>query len=388
MSRASLMRILIVVLLGAGAVWLLSNTEWTEVEVPRPAKGEAARNPHYAAQSLLRELGAVVVRRADLDRLPPPGARLVLMSRHWDLFPDRAPRLRQWVEQGGHLVIPTGLVDHPGLAWLPLKSDATKINEAGRRKDRTCRELAEPEPLVPTYGAARVMKICALMSPEMLELPAGAVAAWELKGELGSEVMRIAVGRGSVTAFGPWGLLDNPTVLRAENPLVIAAILQTRSGAEHWFVVEEARDPLIAWLWRQGWPAALLALLALAVFLWRGAVRFGPIAAPADRNRRSMTEQISGTAHFLQRHGQDALHKAQVRALHSAASRVVRQYSQLDQAARVAAIAKATGVDEQVLARALATTTTARLPGALAADLEVIETARRLLQSTFRSPRP
>ncbi|MES2785560.1 MAG: DUF4350 domain-containing protein [Pseudomonadota bacterium] len=384
MNRASLVRILLVALLGAGAVWLLSNGEWTDVQVPRPAKGEAVRNPHYAAQSLVRELGGQVVRRGDLDRLPPPGARLVLMSRHWDLFPERAPRLRQWVEQGGHLVIHAGLVDHPGLAWLPIKSIAAKFDEAARRKDRTCRDLTEPEPLAPTYAATRVMKICARMSPEMLEPATGAAAVWELRSELGSEVMRVAAGRGTVTAFGPWGLLDNPSALRAENPLVIAAILQTRQKAEHWFVVEEARDPLIPWLWRQGWPAALLALLALGVFLWRGAVRFGPIAAPADRNRRSMTEQIAGTAHFLQRHGQDALHQAQVRALHSTASSVLRQYRQLDPAAKVTVIAKATGLDEQLLSRATAITPAARLPGALAADLEVIETARRLLQSRLR----
>ncbi|WP_048439487.1 DUF4350 domain-containing protein [Caenimonas sp. SL110] len=386
MNQAALVRILLVVLLGAGALWLLTNTEWADVEVARPARGEAALNPHYATQSLLRKLGGVVVRRGDLDRLPPPGARLVLLSRHWDLFPDRAPRLRQWVEQGGHLVIHTSLVDHQGLSWLPLKSVPIKIDDAGRRKDRSCRDLTEPEPFVPTYGITRVMKVCASMSPEMLEPAAGARAAWELKGELGSEVMRIAVGRGSVTAFGPWALLDNPTALRAQNPLVIAATVQAQRGAEHWFVVEEARDPLIPWLWRQGWPAALLALLALGVFLWRGAVRFGPIATPADRNRRSMTEQIVGTAHFLQRHGPHALHQAQVRALHSTASRLVRRYAQLDHAAQMAAIAKATGVDGQMLSRAVATTPTPRLPGALAADLEVIETTRRLLQSNFQTP--
>ena len=32
------------------ASWIASNTEWTEVKIPLPPKGEAATNPYYAAQ--------------------------------------------------------------------------------------------------------------------------------------------------------------------------------------------------------------------------------------------------------------------------------------------------------------------------------------------------
>ena len=32
------------------AYWIASNTEWTEVKIPLPPKGEAATNPFYAAQ--------------------------------------------------------------------------------------------------------------------------------------------------------------------------------------------------------------------------------------------------------------------------------------------------------------------------------------------------
>lgn len=388
MNRDSLLRILLVVLLGAGGVWLLSNTEWADTEVTKPAQGDAAKNRHYATQSLLRTLGAKVVRSADLDRMPPPQARLVLMSRHWDLFPDRGPRLRKWVEQGGHLVINANLSDHKELRWLPVKgAEATedKRKEKARRRVGGCRDITEPEPAPPTYADKRTVKLCAVESHKVHEPAGGQLPSWALRSDLGTEMIRMPVGRGSVTVLGPWNLMENNTVLRGENPLVVAAALQVRRGAEYWFVVEEARDPLLKWLWQQGWPAIVLGLLALAVFLWRGAVRFGPMAAPGDHNRRSMTEQIAGTAHFLQRHGPDSLHAAQARALHGTASRHVRHYTQQDPSQRTAAIAKATGVDAQVLARALASTP--RTPGELAADLEVIETARRLLDKDATQPR-
>jgi len=39
-------------LLGAGA-WLASSTEWVDVEVPTPPRGEAAKNRLYVTQQLL-----------------------------------------------------------------------------------------------------------------------------------------------------------------------------------------------------------------------------------------------------------------------------------------------------------------------------------------------
>jgi hypothetical protein len=40
------------------AAWVVANTEWGEVRVPTPLRGEAATNPFYAAQRLVETLGA------------------------------------------------------------------------------------------------------------------------------------------------------------------------------------------------------------------------------------------------------------------------------------------------------------------------------------------
>jgi len=111
----------IAVLLGAAGIWLALHTEWVEVEVSDPLKGAALRDADYRLKQFATRLGAQVSTPANLDRLPPPGATLVLSSIHWNLFPERAQALRQWVEAGGHLWVPyRGRVDE-ALAWIPVR---------------------------------------------------------------------------------------------------------------------------------------------------------------------------------------------------------------------------------------------------------------------------
>jgi hypothetical protein len=146
-------------------------------------------------------------------------------------------------------------------------------------------------------------------------------------------------------------------------------------GSELWFVDEESREPLLQWLWANAWIALVLLLLALAAFVWRDAPRFGPLDSVPGRGRRSMTEQVGGTGHFLQRHGAAALHAAQVRALHETATRHLRRYTRMDGLQRAHAIASATGLDEHALAQALRTRS--RDAVELPADLRLLEVARR-----------
>jgi len=93
-----------------------------------------------------------------------------------------------------------------------------------------------------------------------------------------------------------------------------------------------------------------------------------------------MAEQVRGTAGFLHAHGAAALHVAQLRALDESARRQLRGYARRDAAARAAAIAQATGLEPAMLARAM-DEARSRHAGAMAIDLEVLETARRRLDA-------
>ncbi len=372
MMRANLLRGLALLLLLAGVVWLAAVTEWVEEEVAMPPRGEAAKNPLYAAQALARGLGAKVARFEGLTAMPPPKATLVLTSRQWDLFPQREKRLHNWVRNGGQLVIPKWAMDLPSLENLVFIED----NDVKRKSGQTpCHDLSTSRVTdVPIQSSYRV---CAPLVGPALTANSSTIL-WAVNSTDGVEVLRVALGRGSITVVGPWDLMDNAHMLREDNALITADALQLRSGGDIWFIAEEARNPLLQWLWQNAWPALLAGLLAIALAVWRGSMRFGAVIKPLGTQRRSMTEQVLGTAQFLHQHGATALHAASLRALHETAHVRLRNFaaqSTFDQARMLASV---TGLGERELARALAPPKSNNKQH-LSRQLELLETARRRL---------
>lgn len=405
---------LLVILLLAMAAWVAKNTEWVEEEVPTPPQGEAIGNELYATQQVLRRLGAKVVRPKELATMPPPRATLVLSSWHWDLFPERERLLRAWVNNGGHLVLSANMLYNERLeAWLPIHKvdeddEDDEDNEASdaptpaashpasapapspasrKRKTLVCDEVIEPEGVTPAYGTRQPYKLCGGQGYPRIKMPT--TVEWAIDAlqanerARGPQAVRVRLGQGHVTVITNQSLFHNEQVLEGDNTLLAMAMLQARRGGEVWFISEEARPPLLSWIWAQGWVAVLLGLLALVASLWRGAVRFGPLAAKAPPGRRSIAEQLRGTARFLQHNGADALHAAQVRALDEAAQNHLRDYARLERTARAKAIAQATGLDEAHLARAL-DRKLKRSERELPPTLALLETARRHLTQPTR----
>lgn len=394
MNPSSVIRWVVVVLLALFGLWLVTATEWVEIEVDVPAKGEARRNELFALELFARELGARVEKQETLDRMPPAGAVLLLESPYWDMFPDRPARVRQWVEAGGHLVMQASTLDNsPLAAWVPVKGAKRppRPREEGRaRKGREdpCREVAERAG--PGLADGARYRLCAWPWWQELHVAAAAVSpSWLVQGAQGIELVRMPVGRGSVTVYGPRTLLNNGEVVRTgtDHAMLVSRALQVERGSALWLVPDEARPPLLLWIWQRGWVAVLLGLLAIAAWLWRGMVRFGPVGVVPPLQRRSMREQVAGTGSFLQHHGPSALHQAQLRALQEAARLRLPGYALLRGDAALQRIAKATNLPAADLAAAMA----ARADRAsLAADLELLELARRRLQlsTSHYAPQP
>ena len=252
------------------------------------------------------------------------------------------------------------------------------------RKPR-CPGIGEPAHVAPVFGTHRLFAACLYVREA---LRASVPVEWALYGQHGQVVARVPVGRGSVTmtsAFMPW---DNSQLLLSDNALLAAATLRIHPGQTLWFVRDEARPPLLSFLWSTGTPAVLLGALALLFALWRGAVRFGPRAALLPTVRRSVAEQIRGTAEFIQHHGSTALHAAQLRALHDVARPRIHGFDALILGERAQAIAKATGLDAHALARAMNPALNAAYSRHPSAALALLETARRRLLNTAHPPYP
>jgi hypothetical protein len=390
-----------VVLMIAGGIWLSNAIEWVDIDVPTFAKNEAARDRLYAAKSLVRRLGGHVASPRSLDKLPPVTAILFLSSAHWNMFPGRDAALRHWVEGGGRLVFAEVPFFREQFvpAWAPLRNVAdvtpppaasasepasapTSIAELMRVRPDRCRVLSEPAAVQPAFGAARSFRVCG-SAYTRLSSPVG--AQWSVGDPTGTRMSRVAVGQGSVAASTMRGAFANNNIVNADGALAFVAALDLRAGDEVWFVDEEARTPFLRALWSSALPALLLGLAALALLLWRGGPRFGPLAVEPGAARRSIGEQIRRTAAFIAAGRGEALHRASLRALEAAAGRVIPDFASLPALAdRAQAIASRCGSDPVALASAMQMPKRHR---ALAGAIAELERARRALLPAARAAR-
>jgi hypothetical protein len=391
LHRDALWNILIVVVLGLTGLWFVNNTYWDDVVVHDPAKGEAAKDMHYAAKKLLRELGGKVVSPDNLDRLPPTNATLVLNSWDYDFFPERDKRLQAWVQAGGHLV--SEQWKRP--KWIGIDNqDGSKRPEARENAaseppppPRRARRLLQNPQALPCFGAnesttrpgaydePRSYKMCTGM--ERVFLVSKAPLLWSVDSSYGPAIARVAVGRGQATVI-LGNLSFNQELFTGDHALAYVAALNLKERPEVWFVDTEEREPLLKLIWHRAAPVVLIAAALIVLALWRAALRFGPRAPVPPLSRRSVAEQVRGTSRFIFKGDSQALHRAQLRSLEQAARRSIRDHDKLDRRSRAEAIAKATALDADSLARAMDTTID-RPRRDLVNVLALLETATRRL---------
>ncbi len=371
-------------ILAAFVAWLSLNTEWTNATMPMPARGEAATNPLYAVERFAARLGARVVRAPGFPDLPPD-AVVVLSSWYWNLSPRRAEAVKRWVEQGGRLVVDDDLYGaYPdfttwaGVTYQELDEDADEDDEGGGGDDAPAREPDRCGPVVEMRNGRATgsapHRIC-----DVWVVPFQTVRppVWSLGDDAGLQVVRMAIGRGSVTAINAkpftWRSLFD-----GDHAWLFVHATQLTRGDVVYFLSEDTYPSLLTLAWRTGAPIVVLGLAGIAAALWRRSDRHGPPEPAEAAPRRSLAEQIRGTGRFLARRDAGALHEAAVRALDEAASRRMSGYAALSRAARVAAVAHAVDLPEEALARAMNPPALGR-PRGLPSSLATLEDARRRL---------
>ncbi len=386
MNRRGAIWLIGAALLALVVVWFANHTYWGEIELPVPLKGEAARNPFYAAQRFARTLGA----RTQWDRAlvtPGPGDVIVASAWSWDLTAQRRERMKRWVEAGGRLVVDRSLIrgsadfaDWSGIQVISLRRPrlpavARRLPDA-RRAPSPCRDFVEMSEA--SAGTPAHYTVCDADSASMLWT--NRKRAWALLDtQLRTrpiEALRVNIGRGSVTYLNASPFLGRD-LLEGDHGRLFVAAAQLRAGDVVHFLSEGEQLPLPLLVWRYGSPAVALLLVLAAFALWRGAVRFGPLVPAVETARRSLAEQILGTGRFTRRVGGGrSLRVATRRALDEAALRRIGAYRQLSLAERAERLAAATGLEAPKLEAAMAEGAEPR-GAALASAIALLETARR-----------
>jgi len=433
MKAPQVLRLLGALVVVAFSLWVMVHTRWEEVDVDNDPRGAAATDETYSLRQVLQAAGATLEKRTSLEPMPPADATLVLGSSLWAIFPERDARLKAWVEHGGHLVVLGRYArGKEELRWVPLSfarpvaphaasaaenadTDATdpddededapparkKTDEQQRERQRRrlrdmleprkpwdqCTRVDEADSAQPAFEPGRTYQACASIGTihalEHLQ------PTWQLSGDEGTLAMRVALGRGDVTGVAPQLMTDNHGLLHGDNALIATAVLQAAPGRAVWLIGDEAREPLLKWLWQEARTPLLLSMLAIAMGLWRLMVRFGPREAVPPQARRSMGEQVRGTGRFVASIDPAALHAATRIAFDDAARKRVERWSELDDTQRVEALARAVAhahtIDQPTLLVSLNVGGGAT-PAQILAATTVLEQARRALLRTPPAP--
>jgi hypothetical protein len=391
MRRPSALSAVFVLVVALVAAWIISNTEWGEVAVPTPLRGDAATNPFYAAQKLVETLGATSERRESLGDTSTD-AVLVLSTWSWDLDNARRAEFERWVEDGGRLVVDAALISGSDAfeEWSGIVRERDEPVNPAAQDVFQAPEIVEPcqARLAITYGSDDddgeedgYYDICDFDYASWL-VPTRRVL-WTLGEDDSMQGARVAVGKGSVAVVN-----GVPFVFRelfdGDHGEVLVAAANLHAGDQVVFMSEADVASLPELVWRHGAPVVVVLLLWIALALWRGALRFGPLVAPVETARRSLAEQILGTGRFAIRVGRGAaLVGAAKRALHEAAARRIAGYERLSTAEQIAAVAGLAGVEAAELRIALDSNPIQR-PIELRGRLALLESARRQLVSRSR----
>ena len=391
--RPWLRYVLAILAVAAFVAWIARSTYWEDALVPTSQRGEAARNPFYSVQRLADALGARTEWRKTLGDMPPANAVMVLKHWNWSLIDQRRRQLERWVEGGGRLVIDATFV--PGdkdrfRQWSGLSRELdyqvprTKTSPPAKEQVpdpalsySRCVQLRATVPAA-EKDAAPVYSICTI--DWRYTLRSRRDPLWALAQEGRMQVVRVPVGRGSVTMVNarPFG---NRELVETGHGLLFAAVTQLRAGDQIVFLSEGEYASLLELIWTHAAPAVLLAVLLIGVALWRNGARFGPPATIANVARRSLAEQIVGTGRFTLRvGGGQALHAAALRALHEAATKRIAGYERMSPADRVAQLARLAQTDAEELAGTI-NYSGIRRAGELKHAVELLEVVRRRLLS-------
>jgi hypothetical protein len=383
MKRPSALTVIFAAAVLLLVLWVVRNTEWGPVEVPTPLRGAAATNPFYASQALVESLGATSERRESL--LDTSTAAIVVLSTWgWDINTARREELERWVETGGRLVVDAALIT--GSDAFERWSGVSREREDANPDADLFRvpETVEPCERVEQIGADALapdegFEVCDFDQASWLE--AGDAVSWGLEDDDGALVAaRVSVGSGSVTVVNGVPFVYRE-LFKGHHGELFAAATNFRAGDHVVFMSEAEVSSLLELVWRHGAPVVVVLVLFVALALWRGAVRFGPLVAPAERARRSLAEQILGTGRFAVRVGGGAaLVAAEQRALHEAASRRIVGYEGLASAERAAAVAKLAALDAGALGAAMSAAPEHH-SAELRSRLVLLEAARRQLVS-------
>ncbi len=357
-SKARLWWILALLVLLALGVWLATQLTWEEESIEGGFSEAALLDDYLAAAQFLQLQGiqAHTLRSlAALDRMGWRGESfgredtLILEGGYRTLRGERLSRVLDWVDSGGTVIVSTrnpfiGVSHTPDPLFARFQIMVDEERRWRREASGGSAACARPEE-TPENGAEELVQDNQAVLTEGDAHSASDLAderqvddsychpRWALQEtELGGENLLVDYSQGRLFAIhgdlpdlwagSDWGLFlaafahgEGRVIVNSDNRIWGNRRIACHDHAyllwqlinpqgQVWFLVNQDSPSLWAMI-RQGSPLGVwAALLALFLWLWASAARFGPVLTRAAEGRRSLAEHIRASAQLLWRRRQ------------------------------------------------------------------------------------
>lgn len=312
-------------MVGGLALWFSRNYERVQVEIGLPVYGEASYNPLYALKKTLQadDIAVDSRQRLDLDAMKLERRdTLLLYSDPAVLSLAETDTLLAWVADGGHLILrtpqsaPSRRGDSAHDRWPPVLY-AIGVHPGEYGGCQNLRVSGEKEDAQVFCGAEH-------FTLDEVDAEHRWASSSDDETEYGLVYARLAHGDGYVDVLAdleflgngdaPVGVLDEDSgsgsggLREGAHRALAAQVLAPNYGHGTVHLVYAAQMPSL-WrtLFREGWPAWLPLLLALAGWLWWRMQRFGPLLPSPLKERRSLLEHVGASGEHLFRYGRSSL---------------------------------------------------------------------------------
>lgn len=289
---------IVVAALGLVVVNFFITHERVKKEVRQPPTGEARKNPYHALEQFLGEMGVETATREKVDSPSDETAIYVLVDDQQDYAPEQVKRWKEWVDEGGHLVLPAPPAGQKRSTLL----EAFEFEHPASTTPEGSEEFTEDSEEAPPGARTFEVKLNSLPI-EGWESPA---ADWRAMNEQGERVAVSApFGGGRVTVLSDVHRFKNSSLGEAEHAQF--AWKSITLGAP-----EDPSVAIVRFSTEQGWMGYAVAhtwpfLVVLGIILLfalnTGRWQFGPERPMPPSKRRSRVEHIRATGEFLWNHG-------------------------------------------------------------------------------------
>jgi hypothetical protein len=271
------------------ALWFFDTYEQVDSRVRVGASSAARANPYLAAMRFMERMefsASTIARPGDLDQIPA-GATLILLSRRAMVTPERAQALALWASAGGHLI-----VEPEPLRYRDVMLDTLGIGrgQAPRTKLPQTMTVVLPNaehPLQVTSSFRETLQL-AHVKPDLVVADAG-----------GARLASLRHGAGRISIVTGFRRFTNRAIGAHDNAELLWQVLRLAPSNQKVLVLRAPLSaPILQWLQDHAIETIIAGLALLVLWLWRTAVRFGPIQPRNEPDRRQLLEHIRACGRF------------------------------------------------------------------------------------------